>query len=139
MDESYLLGVLSSIPLDWYARRVVERGMNFYLLDAFPIPRADRDDPLRKEVVEIAGRLAAVDERFSEWAAAVGVPVGSVSSEERDELIARLDAAVALLYGLDEDDLLIVYSTFHEGWNFEPRLSAVLDHYRELASARVGA
>ena len=43
--------------------------------------------------------------------------------------------------GLDEDDLRVVYSTFHEGWNFESRLSAVLDHHRQLAplAAEVGA
>ena len=140
-DEAYLLGVLSSIPLDWYARRFVEVNLNFHILNAFPVPRTDCDDPLRKEVVRIAGRLASFDERFSGWAAEVGVSVGSVSAGERDGLIARLDAAVALLYGLDEDDLRVLYSTFHEGWDYEPRLSAVLDHHRQLASlaGEVGA
>lgn len=140
-DQSYLLGVLASMPLDWYARRFVETHLNFHILNAFPIPRPDRDDPLRAEVVEIVGRLAAVDERFSEWAAEVGVPVGSVAGDERDDLTARLDAAVALLYGLEEADLRLVYSTFHEGWDYEPRLSAVLEHHRSLAplAAGVGA
>ena len=90
-------------------------------------------------MVDISGRLAAVDERFSGWAAEVGVPVGSVNPRERDELKARLDAAVALLYGLNEDDLGVVYSTFHEGWDYEPRLNSVLDHRGQLAPARVGA
>ncbi len=138
-DEVYLLGVLSSIPLDWYARRFVEVNLNFHILNAFPIPRPERADPLWREVVWISGRLAAADERFSEWAAEVGVPVGSVAADEKPDLIARLDAAVALLYGLDEDDLRVVYSTFHEGWDFEGRLSAVLGHHRELSPARVGA
>ncbi len=132
-DEAYLLGVLSSIPLDWYARRFVEVNMNFYIFNAFPVPRPDSNDPLRNEVVEMSGRLAAVDERFWDWAKEVGVAVGSVPVSERDDLIARLDAAVALLYGLDEDDLRVVYSTFHEGWNYEPRLAAVLNHHRQLA------
>ena len=113
--------------------------MNFYIFNAFPIPRPERHDRLRNEVVEVSGRLAAVDDRFSEWAQEVGVPVASVKDEERDELMARLDAAVALLYSLDEDDLHVIYSTFHEGWDYEPRLSSVLDHYRQLVPARVGA
>ena len=113
--------------------------MNFHILNAFPIPRPNRGDPVRQEVVNISGRLAAVDERFSGWAAEVGVPIGSLSAGERDELIARLDAAVALLYGLDEEDLRVIYSTFHEGWDYEARLTAVLDHYRQLVPARVGA
>jgi hypothetical protein len=138
-DMAYVLGFLSSMPLDWYARRFVEVNLELHIFNAFPIPCPDRNDPLRNEVVEISGRLAAADDRFSEWAAEVGVLVGSVAAGERDELIARLDAAVALLYGLDEDDLRVIYSTFHEGWNYEPRLSAVLAHYRQLAPTRVGA
>jgi hypothetical protein len=138
-DEAYLLGVLASMPLDWYARRFVETSLNFHILRAFPIPRPDRDDLLRAEIVRISGRLAAVDDRFLEWASEVGVPVGSVSAGERDGLIAQLDAAVALLYELDENELQVVYSTFHEGWDYEPRLTAVLDHHRQLASARRGA
>ena len=90
-------------------------------------------------VVDIAGRLAAVDERFSKWAEGVGVSVGTVTDGERDGLIARLDAAVALLYRLDEDDLRVVYSTFHEGWDYEPRLATVLDHHRKLAPLAAGA
>ena len=38
-DEAYLLGVLSSIPLDWYARRYVELNLAYGLLSSFPIPR----------------------------------------------------------------------------------------------------
>ncbi|MDE2636018.1 MAG: hypothetical protein OXI30_06600 [Chloroflexota bacterium] len=38
-DESYLLGLLCSIPLDWYARRFVELHMNFHIVNSLPIPR----------------------------------------------------------------------------------------------------
>jgi hypothetical protein len=133
-DEVFVLGVLSSIPLDWYARRGVETHINFHLLNAFPIPNPARTDPLRRRVVEIAGRLAAVDDRFADWAAEVGVPVGSVTDPaEKDDLIAELDAAVALLYGLEEADVRIIFETFHEGWDYRARLDAVLAHFRRLA------
>jgi len=132
-DEAYLLGVLCSIPLDWYARRVVEISVNFHLFNAFPIPRPDRDDPLRLRVINVAGRLAAVDDAYQYWAEAVDVPVGSVSSEaEQTDLIAELDAAVAHLYGLTGDDLKVIYETFHEGWDHTRRLSAVLAHFEEM-------
>ena len=32
-DESYLLGILSSIPLDWYARRFIEVNFNFFIFN----------------------------------------------------------------------------------------------------------
>jgi hypothetical protein len=41
-DEAYLLGVLSSIPLDWYARRFVETHLTFFVLAPFPVPRPPR-------------------------------------------------------------------------------------------------
>src|SRR5262249_24413660 len=131
-DVAYLLGVLSSIPLDWYARRVVEINLVFEIVNAFPIPQPERDDPLRARVVEIAGRLAAIDDRYTAWAAEVGVPVGSVTdSVTRNDSIAELDAVVALLYGLDESDVQHLFATFHRGWDYHPRLAAVLTHHDE--------
>ena len=131
-DEAFLLGVLSSMVLDWYARRVVEISLTFHLLNNFPIPDADLDnDPVAGRVVEITGRLAAVDERYYEWANEVGVPVGSVTDEAaKQDLICELDACVAHLYGLDEDDLAVVYETFHEGTDYSDRHRAVLAHFR---------
>lgn len=132
-DEAYLLGVLCSIPFDWGARRVVETHMDFHVLDGLSVPNAERDSPIRNEVERLAGRLAAVDARYSDWADAVGVEVASVSNHEQEGLVARLDAAVARLYGLTEDDVKVVFETFHVGWDRGPRLAAVLDHYRDLA------
>jgi hypothetical protein len=83
-------------------------------------------------VVSLSGRLAAVDSRFSTWAAAVGVPVGSVKTkQEKEELIYELDALVSLLYGLKEEQVIHVFETFHRGWDYEPRLQRVLDYYRQ--------
>jgi hypothetical protein len=131
-DQAYLLGVLSSMPLDWYARRVVEISLNFHLLNAFPIPRPPRDDRHRREVESIAGRLAAVDDWFKDWGTAVGIAVDSVKENERDSLLARLDAAVAHLYGLNGDDLKVVYETFHAGADYSSRLASVLEHHKDL-------
>ena len=131
-DQAYLLGVLCSMPLDWYARRVIEIHLNFHLFNAFPVPRPLRDDRHRLEVESIAGRLAAVDDWFEDWATAVGVPVASVEEVEADALLARLDAAVAHLYGLDGDDLKVIYETFHAGADYSSRLAAVLEHYEDL-------
>ncbi|MBI2708821.1 MAG: hypothetical protein HYX34_03900 [Actinobacteria bacterium] len=131
-DEAYLIGVVSSIPFDWYARRVVETSVSFDLLGCFPLPRPDREDRLRKLVETAAGRLAAVDSRYEYWAEAVGVPTASVG-DNRADLTAELDAAVAHLYGLAEDDVKVIFETFHVGWDYSTRLSSVLDHFREMA------
>jgi len=129
--EAFVLGVLCSIPFDWYSRRYVELHMNFHIFNWLPVPHFDLDSATTSRVVEIAGRLAAVDERYAEWAAEVGVQVGSVKrGAEKDDLIAELDALVSLLYGLTDDQVEHVFSTFHRGWRYEPRLELVLKHYR---------
>ena len=134
-DEAFLLGVMSSLSMDWYTRRFVEVTMSFTLLNGFPVPRPDSDDPLRLRVVEIAGRLAAVDDRFTVWAAEIGVPVGSVTTHaQKDDLIAELDALVGLLYGLDRAQFSHIFETFHVGWDYRPRLNASLAHFDSWAT-----
>lgn len=136
--EAYLLGVLSSMICDWYARRVVELSMTFTVFGNIPIPEVNIDThPIARRVVKIAGTLAAVDDRFEAWAAEVGVPVGTgtdTNSDYKKALIEELDACVALLYGLDEDDLACLYETFHEGKDYSARHRAVLAHFRRLAT-----
>jgi hypothetical protein len=128
--EAFLLGVMSSIPFDWATRRWVELHLTYELLNALPVPAFD-DSGAASRVVEITGRLAARDDRYTVWAGEVGVPVGSVTSPaEKDDLIAELDALVSLLYGLTEDQVEHVFANFHRGWSYETRLDAVLSHYR---------
>lgn len=131
-DEAYLLGVMASLPFDWYARRFVEIGVNYHLLNAIPVPRPGRGAELRNRVVELAGRLAAVDERYAEWADAVGVSYGEIDGERKRDSIDELDAVVAHLYGLTRDDVAVVFETFHDGWDHEARLERVLHHYDRL-------
>jgi hypothetical protein len=132
-DQAYLLGVLCSMPLDWYARRVVEISLNFHILNGFPVPAPRDDDPKRRRIEAISGVLAAVDERFATWATDVGVPVGS--AVDREELVAELDALVARLYGLDERQVRHIFETFHPTWDYTVRLARVLTYFEEWASA----
>lgn len=128
--EAYLLGVLCSIPLDWYSRKYVELHMNLHIFNALPIPTYDPTSPIVGRVVLVAGRLAAIDERFSDWATQVGVEVGSARNEPvKSDLVAELDALVSLLYGLSVEQVRHVFATFHRGWDYQGRLDAVLEHY----------
>ncbi len=128
-DEAFLVGILSSIPLDWFARRFVETHVNFFLLNMLPVPRPPRNDPLWKRVVKLAGRLAAADERFAYWAGAVGVDYGPLPEARRESMIAELDALAARLYGLTADQLAHLFATFHEGWDYEARLGRVMEYF----------
>jgi len=128
-DVAYLLGVLSSLPLDWYARRFIETGMSYHVLNPFPIPRPNRDNMLRKRVVALAGRLAAVDDRYADWARQVGVECGPLDPADKEKFIRELDAVVAHLYGLSEAHLMHIFETFHEGWDYHEQLKETLKWY----------
>ena len=87
-----------------------------------------------QRVVSLSGRLASPDERFAEWAEAVGVQYGPLEPDEKEDMIHELDAAVAHLYGLSEPQLRHIFETFHVGWDYENRLMNTLEHYRRLES-----
>jgi hypothetical protein len=133
-DQAFLLGLMCSLPLDWYARRFVEIHVNFHILTAFPIPRPNRESPLWKRAVVLAGRLACPDKRYREWAATVGIEYGKLEEDEKQDMIHELDAVVAHLYGLSEKQLTHIFETFHEGWDYEERLQGTLKHYRRWRS-----
>src|SRR5262249_8418723 len=129
-DVAYLLGVLSSLPLDWYARRFVETDVRIHILNPLPIPPPQRQSAAWRRCVALAGRLAACDDRFAVWARKVGVSGGPLPDEQKQDHIHELDAIVAHLYGLSKKQLTLVFETFHEGWDYSARLDATLRHFR---------
>jgi hypothetical protein len=135
LDEAFILGVMASIPFDWYARKVVELHLTFDLLGSMPVPSASRGEPTHSRVTEIAARLGARDDRFERWAEAVGVDVGSVTPHEQTEMEAELDALVGRLYDLSREQLRHVFTTFHRGWDYGPRLEKVLGYFDALDGA----
>ena len=134
-DHTYLLGVLSSLPLDWYARRFVVKHVSFFVLNPFPVPRPGGKSPLRERVIAVAGRLAAPDDRFAQWAARLGIACGTLDADEKEDHLRELDALVARLYGLTESQLVHVFETFHEGWDHEEPLRATLRHFQTWKGA----
>ncbi len=131
-DVAYVLGILSSRICDWYSRRWVEVHLTFSIFNCLPCPRVPSAHPLYKELVAAAGRLASPDKRFAKWAKPVGVDCGPLKPEEKQELVDRVDAVAALLYGLSEQELETVFETFHEGWDWKPDHARVLSEYRRL-------
>lgn len=131
-DQAYLLGVLSSVVFDWYARLFIEKNVNLFLINCLPVPRLDSENPFYKKLVELSGRLASVDERYSAWAKKVGVAYGYLEEDEKNQMMHELDAVVAHLYKLSENDVEHIFETFHKGWQFESRLEATMKFYKKL-------
>ena len=133
-DQIFLLGILSSIPLDWFSRMFVEMNFNFFLINPLPIPRPLDSNPLKKRVIELAGRLAFIDDRYINWAKEVKTDYGPLESSLKKEYIYELDALACILYSLKENDIIHIFKTFHEGWNYEFRMNQVIKHYKKWIS-----
>jgi len=112
--EAFLLGVMSSIPADWWMRRFIEGHADEEAFASLRVPDADPSSGSGARVVALAGRLACPDDRFASWAKAVGVACGPLDPAEKQEMIEELDAVVARLYRLSPDQLAHVFDTFHE-------------------------
>ena len=131
-DEPFLLGVLSSIPFDWYMRKWVELNVTFELVSPAPVPFVDRADSRYLRMVSLSVEVAAKDSRYADWANMFGKKVGQVKESERVIALSEIDALVAHMYGLTRTQLEHVFKTFHRGWDFAPRLEMVLSFYDKL-------
>ena len=76
---------------------------------------------IAKQIVEASARLSSVDDRFKEFASALGVECGPLSMKEHVELIARLNALVAKHYGLSREHLEVILQSF-EGFKEDKEL-----------------
>ena len=133
-DQAFLLGVLSSIPLDWYARRFVGTHLSFFIFNSLPIPRPAPDNNACKRVVELAGRLACPNDRFAVWAKVVGVSCGPLDDNEKEDMIHELDAVVSNLYGLTQKQIIHIFETYHKTWDYQEHLNGVLRHFQNWKS-----
>lgn len=135
-DVSYLLGIMSAAPFDWLARRRVEVNLNFFILNSLSVPRPDSADPRRLRVIELAGHLASIDDRFRDFSSAVGVPVGQLTAAEKAAMIAELDAVVAHLYRIGRDELELMFEDFPATEAGIPpgRRAAVLEYFARWAT-----
>jgi hypothetical protein len=57
------------------------------------------------------------------------VECGPLEAAEKNDMIHELDAVVAHLYGLKEKQLVHIFEAFHEGWDYDDRLKATLQHF----------
>jgi hypothetical protein len=142
-----LLANLNAFALDFAARQKVGGvHLNYFIVEQFPIfPPVDyaRRCPWRpRQTLErwISDRVltltcTANDMRPLAEAAGFDPPVHKWDPAERAELMAELDAAYFLLYGLDRDDAAYVLSTFQGVRDPDPALLPATSTYDRVLAA----
>ena len=119
-----LLANLNSMAYDFVARQKVGNvHLNFFIVEQLPtLPPDAYDEPCpwaRKQTLEkwISSRvlkLSCTANDMKPLAEACGMdpPVHKWKPDERDILLAELDAAYFILYGLDRDDMIYILAGF---------------------------
>ncbi|MBI1902450.1 MAG: N-6 DNA methylase [Planctomycetia bacterium] len=152
-----LLANLNSIPLDYVARQKVGGvHLNYFIVEQLPIFSPDRyadrcpwdkRQTLEKWISERVLKLSctADDMRPLAEAADFDPPVHKWKDAERAELMAELDAAYFVLYGLSREDVEFVLTTFRgldtgveDSPSLLPRSTTIVDKYDELLKRSQG-
>ncbi|MEM9348454.1 MAG: DNA methyltransferase [Planctomycetota bacterium] len=160
-----LLANLNSYALDYIARgKIGNVNLNFFLIEQFPMFTPDRyDEPcpwdskqtLEQWISERVLKLTCTAEDMLPLAEACGFTAGSFkeyggklnkwNERERAQLMAELDAAYFILYGLDRADSQYILSTFKGIHDANPLFGGastanhILDTYDELSARSMGA
>jgi hypothetical protein len=146
-----LLANLNSLALDFVARQKVGGvHLNFFIVEQLPLFAPDkyaercpwnRRQTLEKWVSDRVLKLTCTADDMRPLAEAAGFepPVHKWNATEREDLVAELDAAFLLLYGLDRDDAQYVLASFQgrePGGGLFAVEDAVLAAYDRLAAGK---
>jgi len=117
---AYLVAIFNSMIFDFLIRTRISANMNFFYIYQTPIPETFNDETANQIIVTSA-RLSCCDDRFADFAKEIGVPYSQLSMQERIELTAKLNALIAIHYGLNKEQLRVILQSF-EGFEEDKAL-----------------
>lgn len=115
-----LQSFLNSFFLNYFIGQKIYFNVNIKYLDDLHIPRLTEKDPYFKELVERSAKLTCIGKEFDELADEIGIQRGGVTNQqERWKIQGEIDAIVAYVYDLTQDEFEYILSTFTTGKNQE--------------------
>lgn len=117
LDKLIILAFMNSLITDFYIRSTVSANLNTHYVYQLPIPRLSPSDAGYQLLLEGASQLVCTDELFASlWEEAIGKKwtpkCGVKNSFDRIHLQAKMDAQVAHIYGLTDNEFQYILSTF---------------------------
>lgn len=111
----FLTSILNSFLADWLLRKKVSANVNMFYVYQLPVPRLTEKDAEFHPIVERAAKLICTTPEFDDLAKEVGLEShqnGVTDEVQRQTLRAELDALVAHLYDLTEEEFEYILTTF---------------------------
>jgi hypothetical protein len=119
-ERFYLLAVFNSFVADYQLRQKVTAHLSFFFVYNLPVPRLSVADAAFGPIVQRAAQLICTTPEFATLAKEVSTALklpsaavkGVTGAAERARLRAELDALIAQLYGLTEEEFTHILTTF---------------------------
>lgn len=114
-EQIYFSAILNSFLLDYFLRQKVSENLSMFYIYSLPVPRLVEKDKEFAPIAERAAKLICTTPEFDDLAREVGLGSyqnGVTNETERQNLRAELDALVAHLYGLTEEEFSYILTTF---------------------------
>lgn len=111
----YFAGITNSFVLDWFIRLQGANYLKFSAIYGIPVPDLDENDIAFRPIIDRAAKLICITPEFDDLAKEVGLGShknGVTDDAERQKLRAELDAIVAHLYGLTDEEFAYILTTF---------------------------
>jgi len=117
-ERLYLAALFNSFVVDYQLRQKINAHVSFFYLHQLPIPRLTSADAAVRPLAERAARLVGISAEFDDLLRDVFGPKathrshGATTSADRQFIRAELDALVAQLYTLTEEEFAHILATF---------------------------
>ena len=108
----YLAAVFNSTTFDYLVRLCSNVNLSFFLLDGTAIP-GNTTSELAQRIIKLSGMLTMQNDDFVEMAKSLQLKTERLTTQQRIETTAELDALVARHYGLSKNQYEYVLSTFN--------------------------
>jgi hypothetical protein len=123
--QAYVLGILTSPIVDWYAHLRVNLHLNFFILYTLPVPSFTGSHIANRIGQLAAGLATGVDGNYGVWAK-FAPPITGIEAQR--EAIAELAALACLEFHLSEAQIKVVLDDTN---STRPRLADVMKFYDE--------
>jgi hypothetical protein len=112
--QCYLVGVLNTFVYDYFIRLRVTTTVNMFYIYQSPVPRLNPGDAVFEQVARRTAQLVSANQGFEDFASLYDLRAEDIATEEsvRARLRAEIDAIVAHLYGINDEELNHILATF---------------------------
>ena len=107
----FLCGVLNSFVVDYLLRQKVSANVNMFYFLELPIPRM-KDGQYFESIAKKVVQLVATTSDFSTLKSELGMIAPVTDEQDRQSVRNKIDALVAKMYGINEEELKDILSQF---------------------------